>query len=194
MGKHENSSQRVLDFLRERLSQGVPPSIREICAATGIKSTSTVHSILRSLEQQGIIERDRRLTRSIRLKGEKHLNIPLLGRVAAGQPILAQEYIEGYIPFSYSMAKENELFALKVHGDSMIEAGILNEDIVIVKKQPTAQNGDIVVALLEDEATVKRFFAKNGAFLLKPENPQMEPIICKEVTILGKVIASLRYY
>lgn len=186
--------QAVLTFLQERAQDGVPPTVREICAATGIKSTSTVHACLRALEDNGCISRESGLNRAIRLPGENVARVPLLGRVTAGQPILAVEEVEEYVPYSGKGFQPGELFALRVSGTSMIGAGILDKDVVIVQRTPTAQNGDIVVALIGDEATVKRFYKENGHFRLQPENDAFEPIIVDECAVLGKVISLLRYF
>ncbi|MBR3439580.1 MAG: transcriptional repressor LexA, partial [Clostridia bacterium] len=175
---------------------GITPSVREICAAVGLRSTSSVQANLDSLEAAGYIERPPMLKRVIKICGmaENVAQVPLLGTVTAGMPILTVEEVEGYLPFAQPGADGKELFALHVKGESMINAGILNGDIVIVERTPTARNGEIVVALLGDEATVKRFYKEDGHFRLQPENDIFEPIICNEVVILGKVIASYRYY
>ena len=184
--------QKMLAFLKERIRDGVPPTVREICTAAGIKSTSTVHAYLQKFEEAGYISRETGLTRSIRLPGESVSHVPLVGKVTAGLPILAVEDIEGYIP--YPDRSDKELFALHVDGLSMINAGILDGDYVIAEKTPVAENGEIVVGMIGDEATVKRFYKENGTFRLQPENPDFEPIISDEVSILGKVIAVIRYY
>ncbi len=187
--------QKVLAFVKERLQDDIPPSVREICEATGIKSTSTVHAYLKRLEDEGYIDRRSGLNRAIRLPGESVTRVPLLGKVTAGQPILAVEEVEDYVPFSGgSQYQAGELFALRVSGTSMINAGILDRDVVIVKRTSHAQNGDIVVALIEDEATVKRIFVEQDHIRLQPENDAFEPIIVKEVTVLGKVVSLVRYF
>lgn len=186
--------EKVLMFLKERAQDGVPPTVREICAAAGIKSTSTVHSYLKTLEDEGYITRKSGLNRAIRVPGENVARVPLLGRVTAGKPILAVEEVEDYVPYSGGGYQPGELFALRVVGDSMINAGILNGDIVIVRKTPTAENGEIVVALIGDEATVKRLYRENGHIRLQPENDAYEPIIVNEAIVLGKVISLLRYF
>ncbi|MCL2884672.1 MAG: transcriptional repressor LexA [Oscillospiraceae bacterium] len=185
--------QRVLEYLQQRTSDGVPPSVREICAATGIKSTSSVHTYLKELEDAGYITREGRLNRSIRLPGDGVARVPLLGRVTAGQPILAVEEIEDYIPYAGGHYPAAELFALRVRGDSMLGAGINDGDVVIVHRTPEANDGDIVVALLGDEATVKRFFREKKGFRLQPENDAYEPILAKELAVLGKVVSLVRY-
>ncbi len=187
--------QKVLAFVKERLQDDIPPSVREICDATGIRSTSTVHAYLKRLEDEGYISRRSGLNRAIRLPGENVTRVPLLGRVTAGMPILAVEEVEDYVPFSGgSQYPAGELFALRVTGTSMINAGILDHDVVIVRRCNTAQNGDIVVALIGDEATVKRIFVEKDHIRLQPENDAYEPIIVKEATVLGKVISLVRYF
>ena len=186
--------QKVLSFLQERAQDGLPPTVREICAAAGIKSTSTVHAYLKTLEENGYISRQSGLNRAIRLPGESVARVPLLGKVTAGQPILAVEEVEDYVPYSGGGYQPGGLFALRVSGTSMINAGIFDKDVVIVHKTPTAVNGDIVVALVGDEATVKRFYKENGHFRLQPENDAFEPIIVDEVSILGKVVSLVRYF
>ena len=186
--------QRVLSFLKERAQDGVPPTVREICDAAGIKSTSTVHAYLKLLEEGGYIQRNSGQNRSIRMPGESVARVPLLGKVTAGMPILAVEEVEDYVPYSGGGYQAGELFALRVSGTSMINAGILNNDIVIVRQTPTAQNGDVVVALIGDEATVKRIFFEDGHVRLQPENDAFEPIIVDEVAVLGKVISLVRNF
>lgn len=190
------TQKKIYEFLVERSQGGVPPSIREIGAAVGLKSTSTVHAHLLALEKAGYILRDPLLKRAIRILGqeENFTQVPLIGTVTAGIPILAVEQIEGYIPYGGRVSRDKPLFALKVRGESMLWAGIHDGDIVIAEKTPYANNGDIVVAMLEDEATVKRFFKENGHFRLQPENDEFEPIITNEVAILGKVVSLIRYY
>ena len=194
MASLTKSQQLVYDYLCSTMAErAVPPSVREICAATGLRSTSTVHSHLKSLEARGYITRDAGLNRSIHIVGASAAKqVPILGKVTAGLPILAVEDIEGYIPYPDKSGKE--LFALHVDGLSMINAGILDGDYVIAEKTPVAENGEIVVGMIGDEATVKRFYKEKGTFRLQPENPDFEPIISDEITILGKVIAVIRYY
>ncbi len=190
------TQKRIYEFLVERSQDGVPPSVREIGAAVGLRSTSSVQANLDALEKAGYIERDPLLKRSIRILGqaENVTHVPLLGTVTAGKPILAVEEIEGYIPYTGRVSRDKPLFALRVRGESMLWAGILNGDIVIAEKTPYAANGEIVVAMIDDEATVKRFYKENGHFRLQPENDEFEPIITNEVVILGKVVALIRYY
>lgn len=190
------SQQKVYDYLKSRAEGGLPPTVREICKATGLRSTSSVHAHLKTLERMGYITRDTRLNRAIHLAGEQNtIQVPIVGRVAAGQPILAMEEIEGYIPYSPGGSRSgSEYFALNVRGDSMINAGILDGDIVIAEKTPTALDGEIVVALIEEEATVKRFYREKDGIRLQAENPAYQPIYAKDVSILGKVAAVIRYY
>ena len=197
-----SKEQKVYDYIFESITRdGFAPTIRDIQTNVGIKSTSTVHSYLARLEEKGYINKEGGKSRSVRLGGanpgsRRSTKVPILGKVTAGMPILAVENFEGYIDFplmnrSYSY---NELFALRVSGESMIEAGILDGDIVVIKKEQYAENGQIVVALIDDEATVKTFYKENGHYRLQPENPTMEPIITNEVFILGKVVSVMRYY
>lgn len=183
----------ILKYLNEFTEQnGYPPSIREICQAVGLRSPSTVHAHLKVLKEGGFLEKSDRKTRAISLKGSRpgFRSIPLLGTVTAGLPILAQQEVEGYIPYEGSAS--GELFALRVRGDSMTGAGILSGDIVIVRRQPDARSGDIVVALLDDEATVKRLSLKGRRVLLLPENPAYDPIDGDGCAILGLVVALYR--
>ncbi len=191
-----STQKKIYEFLVERSQQGVPPSVREICAAVGLKSTSSVQSNLDALEENGYIERDPLLKRSIRICGqaENVTHVPLLGTVTAGMPILAVEQIESYIPYSGYVSRDKPLFALHVRGESMINAGIHDGDVIFVERTPTARDGEIVVALIDDEATVKRFFKEKDHIRLQPENDAFEPILCTEVIILGKVVALMRYY
>ena len=189
------SQQKIYDFLKDRSQYGIPPSVREICAATGLKSTSTVHAHLKALENLGYISRDAGLNRAIHIEGcEQTAQVPILGKVTAGLPILAVEEIQGYLPINASQQRGRELFALTVQGESMKNAGILDGDYVVVERTPTARDGDIVVALIEDEATVKRLYRETDCVRLQPENDAFEPIYAKEVIILGKVISVVRYY
>lgn len=195
--KEMNKTQRkIYEFLAERSQGGVPPTVREICAAVGLRSTSSVQSNLDALEEAGYIERDPMLKRSIRVVGQETnvTQVPLIGTVTAGMPILAVEAIEGYVPFSGHNSSDKPLFALKVKGDSMIKCGILSGDIIISEKTASAENGEIVVALVDNEATVKRFFKEEGHFRLQPENDEYAPIIVNEVIILGKVISLIRHF
>ena len=178
---------------------GYSPSVRDIQEALGIKSTATVHSYLNKLEVKGYIQRAQGKSRTLRVEtvpsSPSSSSIPILGQVAAGLPVLAQENCEGYIDFCPPKGTiRGELFALKVKGESMVEAGILNGDYVIVNRTNYVDNGDIAVVLIGEEATVKTFYRENGYFRLQPENKEMEPIITKEFYILGKVIANIRYY
>lgn len=185
----------VLKLIREELDRGVVPSVREIGARLGIKSTSTVHRSLKSLAEKGYILRDDRLGRSIRLPNSKVTHVPILGRVAAGNPILAEEQpAEDYLPMRSFGDDASELFALRVRGDSMIKAGIFDGDVVVARRSSTASSGDIVIALIDDAATVKRFYKENGGYRLQPENDSMSPIYTDRLVILGKVIALHREY
>ena len=192
---------KILAYIEKAtLQKGYPPSVREICDATGLKSTSTVHGHLIRLEKKGLLYRDSMKPRAISVPSDHQMyrtemiNVPIVGRVSAGSPILATENIEDYIALPQSMLGEGEHYVLGVRGESMIEAGIMDGDYVVVRKQPTAYNGDIVVAMVEDDATVKRFYLENGHFRLQPENSTMEPIIVPEVTILGKVVSLYRIF
>jgi len=185
----------VFDVLKEKLQTGVPPSFREICASTGIKSTSTIYQILEQLEEKGYISRDAKCSRAIRIEGQQNVqHIPLVGKVTAGLPILAHEQIEDYLPVSASMARGKDLFALRVTGDSMIGAGIFDGDIVISEKTNLARDGEIVIAMLDEEATVKRYYRDARAIRLIAENPNYEPIVSRDIVVLGRVIASMRFY
>ncbi len=198
MSRHKlsDNQSRVYAYLVKTLASSIPPTVREICAATGIKSTSTVHSILSSLEEQGYITRDAKFSRSIRIAGSSDsAMVPVLGKVTAGQPILAVEEIESYIPYPISAESPDSLFALRVSGLSMRDAGILDGDIIVADKNSYSSNGDIVVALIEEEATVKRLVAEHGKKpYLMPENPDFDPIYPENMEILGRVIGSFRKY
>lgn len=190
----------VFDYLVQSINEnGYAPSVRDIVASLGIKSTSSVHLYLHNLEEKGFIEQDAGKKRTIRIcapYAKAFGKVPLLGSITAGLPILAVENFEGYVDLPWNSAKysADELFALRVKGESMIEAGILDGDIVIVKKESYSDNGRIVVALIEDEATVKTFYKEDGHYRLQPENKTMEPIIVDEVALLGIVVASFRQY
>lgn len=196
MKKMDLKQQQCLEFIKEYFDErGVAPTVREIETAMDYHSPSSAQYMLNSLEKAGYIERDPLMKRTVRIKGfdTKAYHVPLVGTVTAGQPILAVESIEDYIPVPVKNKGKN-MFALKVRGDSMINAGILDGDTVIVEKTPVAANGEIVVALIGDEATVKRFYKEKGHFRLQPENDVYEPIIVKEVSILGKVNMVIRKY
>lgn len=188
--------QKIYEFLVETSQNNATPTVREIGAAVGLRSTSSVQANLGALEAAGYIERPPLLKRSIRIVGrtENVVRVPILGTVTAGAPILAVEDIEGYLPFPAPRASDKELFALKVRGESMINAGILDGDIVVAERAPTAEDGEAVVALIDDSATVKTFYRENGRFRLQPQNDAFEPIITDEVVILGRVVACCRYY
>ena len=201
---YEDLSQKqveILEFLKNEVAErGYPPAIREIGAAVCLKSTSTVHSHLTKLEEKGYIRRDPTKNRAIDIVDANAsdypvhavVNVPIVGDVAAGSPILAVENIEDTYPLPVSMTDQGDLFMLRIRGDSMIEAGILQNDLVIVRKQNTATNGEIVVAMIDEAATVKRFFLRDGAVELRPENSSMEPIVTSDCQILGKVIGLQR--
>ena len=194
-GKITPKQQEILDFIKsEILHKGYPPAVRDICEAVHLKSTSSVHSHLETLEKNGYIRRDPTKPRAIeiiddtfQLTRREVVNVPLIGTVAAGQPILAQENIENYFPVPAEYMPNSECFMLKVKGDSMVNAGIFNGDQILVQQQNTANNGEMVVALIDDSATVKTFYKEDGHYRLQPENDSMSPIIVDEVTILGKV-------
>ena len=189
------SQQKVYDYLKSRTRDGLPPTVREICLATGLRSTSSVHAHLKTLEREGYIIRDPGLNRAIHIVGERSaVQVPIVGRVAAGQPILAEQHIEGYVPFSPPHGSGEEYFALNVRGDSMKMDGILNGDIVVARQTSTVRDGEIAVALIEDEATVKTFYHDKDCIRLQPENPDYQPIYVTDVTILGRVVAVIRYY
>ncbi|MDE6092652.1 MAG: transcriptional repressor LexA [Ruminococcus sp.] len=185
----------VFNYIKSRLSDGISPSVREIMDAMGFKSTSTAHRYIRTLADAGLIEKTGSMNRSLKLPNSPITSVPVIGTVTAGQPITAIEDITGYVGFEAPGISPNELFALKIRGESMINAGIFDGDIVIVQKANYAENGDIVVALIgHEDATVKRFFKENSHFRLQPENDTMQPIILDEVEILGRVIGLKRYY
>ena len=193
------NQQKILDFIRSEIeTKGYPPSVREICAAVGLRSTSSVHMHLTQLEKKGLIRRDATKPRALELLDSplsKARTVPLVGKVTAGQPILAIENIEDQLIIPNDLASmDTELFALRVQGESMIEAGILDGDIVIVHSQERAENGDIVIALIGDEATLKRIYYENGHVRLQPENHTMAPIIVPRAEVRGKVVALVRRF
>lgn len=209
--KLNDKQQQILDFVNSQVEEkGYPPSVREICSAVGFKSTSTVHGYLEKLEKSGLIQKDPTKPRALKVTAstktkssgsnvdeiytrKELVDVPIIGKVTAGQPILAVENIEDTFPLPISFVQNSTAFMLKVQGDSMIEAGILDKDLVLVKQQSTANNGDMVVALIGDEATVKTFYKEKGYIRLQPENQYLEPIIVKDnMTILGKVIGVFR--
>ncbi|HPJ03198.1 MAG TPA: transcriptional repressor LexA [Candidatus Limiplasma sp.] len=193
------SQEKIFAYINKVVkAKGYPPSVREICEATGLRSTSTVHAHLKRLERRGMISRDSMKPRAISLPHNMQpidtVTVPVVGRVTAGTPILASENIEEYISIPNVLLGDGEHYILGVRGESMIEAGINDGDFVVVKKQQDANNGDIVVAMIDDEATVKRFYRENGHIRLQPENSTMSPILSKHVTILGKVVSLYRLY
>ncbi len=192
----------ILEFIKsETLAKGYPPTVRDICEAVNLKSTASVHAHLETLEKNGYIRRDPTKPRAIEIIDDEYsLNrrecaqVPIVGRVAAGEPLLAQENITDYFPIPVDMLPNDQIFMLIVKGDSMINAGIFSGDKVIVRQTNTARNGDMVVALVEDGATVKTFYKENGHIRLQPENPDYDPIIVNDCTILGEVIGVFRLF
>lgn len=201
-GKITAKQKEILEYIKaEILKKGYPPAVREICEAVNLKSTSSVHAHLETLEKNGYIRRDPTKPRAIEIMDDsfqmvRHemASIPIIGTVAAGIPILAQQNVEGYFPIPTEMVPNGDAFALRVKGDSMINAGIFNGDQIFVQCCNTAQNGDTVVALIDDSATVKTFYRENGHIRLQPENDTMEPIIVDDVQILGKVFGVFRLF
>ena len=200
-GKISSKQREILEYIKQEiLNKGYPPAVREICEAVHLKSTSSVHSHLETLEKNGYIRRDPTKPRAIEIIDDNFnltrrevVNVPIIGQVAAGQPLLAVENIENYFQIPTEFMPNAETFMLKVKGDSMINAGIFNGDKILVQKQSDAQNGDIVVALVDDSATVKTFYKEDGHFRLQPENDTMDPIIVNECSILGKVFGIMRF-
>lgn len=199
-GKISQKQSEILEYIKsEILKRGYPPAVREICEAVNLKSTSSVHSHLETLEKNGYIRRDPTKPRAIEiiddmfnLTRRELVQVPMIGRVAAGEPLLAQENIEDYFPIPAEFMPNNQVYMLQVQGESMINAGILDGDYVLVEQCNTASNGQMVVALVEEGATVKTFYKEEGIYRLQPENDTMSPIIVEEVTILGKVIGVFR--
>ena len=204
MRSSQQNQQKILDFIKSEIDmKGYPPSVREICAAVGLKSTSTVHAHLNHLEEQGLIRRDSTKPRALEVLDGSHQrgrSVPLVGRVTAGQPILAVENIEDYLVLPQSMLGQDDIFCLRVQGDSMIDVGILDGDIVVLRQQQNAENGEIVVAMVEsevmsdEEATLKRIFYEDGHVRLQPENKTMAPIYADRVDVVGKLIALFRQF
>lgn len=202
MGKITQKQQEILDYIKDEiLKKGYPPTVREICETVNLKSTSSVHSHLETLEKNGYIRRDPTKPRAIEICDDSFqmvrtemVSIPVIGNVAAGQPILAEENIEDYFPVPADMVPKGESFILNVRGESMINAGILNGDKVFVNACSTANNGDIVVALIDDSATVKTYYRESDHIRLQPENDSMDPIIVNDCQILGKVYGVLRFF
>ena len=195
-----DKQQQILEFIKRRiLDKGYPPAVREICEAVNLRSTSSVHSHLETLEKNGYIHRDPTKPRAIEILDDtfnltrrEMVNVPIIGRVAAGEPLLAQQNIENYFPIPAEMMPNKQTFLLQVQGESMINAGILNGDYILVQQQQTADNGDKVVALIDDGATVTTFYREEGIIRLQPENDFMEPIIVDSCEIIGKVIGLIR--
>lgn len=202
MGKITQKQQEILDYIKDEiLKKGYPPTVREICETVNLKSTSSVHSHLETLEKNGYIRRDPTKPRAIEICDDSFqmvrtemVSIPIIGNVAAGQPILAEENIEDYFPVPADVVPKGESFILNVRGESMINAGIFNGDKVFVNACSTANNGDIVVALIEDSATVKTYYKENDHIRLQPENDSMDPIIVNDCQVLGKVYGVLRFF
>ena len=201
-GKISAKQQEILDFMKQEiLNKGYPPTVRDICEAVNLKSTSSVHSHLETLEKNGYIHRDPTKPRAIEIIDDNFnltrrevVNVPIVGRVAAGEPILAVENIENYFPIPAEFMPNQDTFMLRVKGESMINAGILDGDLIVVMKQDTARNGDMVVALVDDSATVKTFYKEGDHIRLQPENDTMDPIIVTNCEILGKVFANFRFF
>ena len=201
-GKISDKQREILEYIKEEiLSKGYPPAVREICEAVHLKSTSSVHSHLETLEKNGYIRRDPTKPRAIEILDDDFnltrrevVNVPMIGHVAAGEPILATEHIENYFPIPAEYIPNKETFILKVKGESMINAGIFSGDYIMVRQQSNAENGDMVVALVDDSATVKTFYKEDGHIRLQPENDSMDPIIVEDVQILGKVFGVFRMF
>ncbi|BDF33912.1 LexA repressor [Lachnospiraceae bacterium] len=201
-GKISPKQQEILEYIKSQiLERGFPPAVRDICEAVNLKSTSSVHSHLETLEKNGYIRRDPTKPRAIEILDDSFnftrremVNVPILGRVAAGEPILAEQNIENYFPIPMEYMPNKQTFMLKVKGESMINAGILDGDYVLVEERKTARNGEMVVALVEDGATVKTFYKEEGIIRLQPQNDTMDPIIVRDVQILGKVIGVFRFF
>ena len=200
-GKISAKQQEILEYIKSQiLERGFPPAVRDICEAVHLKSTSSVHSHLKTLEKNGYIRRDPTKPRAIEILDDSFnftrremVNVPIVGRVAAGEPILAEQNIENYFPIAMEYMPNQQTFMLKVRGESMINAGILDGDMVLVEQRKTAHNGEIIVALIEDGATVKTFYKEEGVIRLQPENDTMDPIIVPDCQILGKVIGVFRF-
>lgn len=194
MRKVTENEKMVFEFIKDRIEEGYPPTVREICAEFGFKSTSTAHRYINNFTAKGLLEKGNNQNRAIRLTGGNGMKIPLVGTVTAGIPITAIEEITDYISFQPARHYSNPLFALKVRGESMINAAILDGDVVVIEQTPYAENGDIVCALVDNEsATIKTFYKEDGHYRLQPENDIMDPIIVDEVSILGKVVGVVRY-
>ena len=201
-GKITGKQKEILEYIKnEILMRGYPPAVREICEAVSLESTSSVHSHLETLEKNGYIRRDPTKPRAIEIVDDSFqmvrremTSIPIIGRVAAGEPIFAEENIEGYFPMPVDMVPNAESYVLNVKGDSMINVGIYSGDQIFVEKCNTAHNGDTVVALIDDSATVKTYYKENGHYRLQPENDTMEPIITDHLEIMGKVFGVFRLY
>ena len=195
MKKVESRREKIYQYILNRIGAGISPTVREICEDLHIASTSTVHSDLHYLVDMGYIEMEEGRNRTIRLPGNNGVRVPLVGTVTAGIPILAVENIERYIPVALSSSSsDRDLFALRVRGDSMVNAAILDGDIVVVEKSPVANNGEIVVAMLGEDATVKRYFRENNTIRLQPENDAYEPIVSEYIELIGRVVSVMRFF
>ena len=200
-GKITQKQEEILEYIKDQImNRGFPPAVREICEAVNLKSTSSVHAHLETLEKNGYIRRDPTKPRAIEILDDNFnmvrrelVNVPVVGRVAAGEPILATENVESYFPVPAEYVPKNPTFMLTVKGDSMINAGIFSGDHLLIEQKSTAENGEIIVALLDDSATVKTFYKEDGHYRLQPQNDAMEPIITDDVQILGKVIGVFRF-
>ncbi len=200
-GKISAKQQEILNYIKAQIvERGFPPSVRDICEAVHLKSTSSVHSHLETLEKNGYIHRDPTKPRAIEILDDAFqmmrrevAQVPMVGQVAAGEPILAQQNIENYFPVPVEFLPNRQTFMLKVQGESMVNAGILNGDYVLVQQQDTARNGEKVVALIDDGATVKTFYKEDGVIRLQPENDTMDPILVEDCSVLGKVIGVFRF-
>ena len=201
-GKISEKQREILEYIKQEILQrGYPPAVREICEAVNLKSTSSVHSHLETLEKNGYIRRDPTKPRAIEILDDDFnltrrevVNVPVIGQVAAGEPILAEQNIQDYFPIPVEYMPNAEAFMLKVKGESMINAGIMSGDTVLVQRQSDARNGDMVVALVDDSATVKTFYKEDGHYRLQPENDSMDPIIVDHCEVLGKVFGVFRFF
>ena len=201
-GRISDKQREILEYMKQEiLNKGYPPTVRELCDAVHLKSTSSIHAHLESLEKNGYIRRDPSKPRAIEIVDDSFnltrretVNVPIVGEVAAGQPLLAIQNIEGYFPIPSEFMPNEQTFILQVQGESMVNAGILDGDYILVEQQTTANDGDMVVALVDDSATVKTFYKENGYYRLQPENDFMEPIIVSDVMIMGKVIGTFRFF
>lgn len=201
-GRISEKQREILEYIKQEiLNKGYPPTVRELCDAVQLKSTSSIHSHLETLEKNGYIRRDPSKPRAIEIVDDNFnltrrevVNVPIVGSIAAGQPLLAIQNIDNYFPVPAEYMPNQDTFMLKVKGESMINAGIFDGDVILVKQQPTARNGEIVAALVDDSATVKTFYKEDGHIRLQPENDTMEPIIVPDCQILGVVFGVFRFF